>query len=310
MTDYTFHESTFVEKLAFSYEPWLFHHPSHLSIQHTEWITFIVESRKRKTVEAHLHVGVKNGEATSPVRAPFGSFQYSPSLKPDVLYNFIEYVCKQLKQKGFHSLTIKNPPDAFASDSTSLLNVFLLNHGFVVSTAEVQAFLKTDIDFSSGLSAWEKRRLRQASEGGLIFKKLDIRKLKSIYQFILDCRIERDYILSIDWQTLKKTVDTFPDRFTLFAVFYKEEIAAASISIDVGNKVLSNFHSAHPRKYDRLSPVVMLLKGIHEHCVENGYRLLDLGTSSLGAIPNFKLLNFKLGLGATPTMKLTFKKEL
>jgi hypothetical protein len=176
--------------------------------------------------------------------------------------------------------------------------------------SEVQAVLTTEDSFSSRLSAWEKRRLRQAKEAGLIFRRLDSNQLKSVYQFILDCRVERDYILSIDWNTLKKTVDTFPDRFILFAVMHKDEFAAASISINVGNKILSNFHSAHPRKFDRLSPVVMLLKGIFDFCRENDFRLLDLGTSSLEGLPNFKLLDFKLGLGAHPTTKLTFKKLL
>lgn len=259
---------------------------------------------------AHLHAAIKNKEAISPFRAPFGSFQLDPSLKPLVLFRFIEFVCERLKKKGIESLTIKNAPDSFEPESSPLLNTFLLNQGFSVVNSEVQTALKTEVDFSSGLSAWEKRRLRQAKEAGLVFKRLESKQLKSVYEFILGCRVERDYILSIDWSTLKRTVDAFPDRFILFGVMHKDEFAAASISINVGNRILSNFHSAHPRKFDRLSPVVMLLNGIFDFCCENHFRLLDLGTSSLEGLPNFKLLDFKLGLGAQPTMKLTFKKLL
>lgn len=310
MTDYIFKENEFTEAFDFSYEPYLFHYSSHLAIQYPDWITFSVVSKKRGKVEGHLHVAIKNKEGISPVRAPFGSFQFSPSLKPLVLFKFIEFVCERLKKKGIESLTIKNAPDFFEPESSPVLNTFLLNQGFLIINSEVQTVVRTGDDFSSGLSAWEKRRLRQAKEAGLIFKRLDSKQLKSVYQFILDCRVERDYILSIDWSTLKRTVDAFPDRFILFGVMHKDEFAAASISINAGNKILSNFHSAHPRKFDRLSPVVMLLKGIFDFCCENDFRLLDLGTSSLEGLPNFKLLNFKLGLGAHPTMKLTFKKLL
>jgi hypothetical protein len=139
---------------------------------------------------------------------------------------------------------------------------------------------------------------------------LDVDALESVYEFILACRTERDYRLSIPWDTLYTTVNTFKDRFPLFVVTHQDDLVAASISINIGNGILYNFHSAHPKSYDHLSPVVMLLKGIHRYCVEHNYRLLDLGTSALEGLPNFSLLDFKLGLGAQPTAKLTFKKEL
>jgi hypothetical protein len=260
-------------------------------------------------VDAHVHVGLKNNEGFSPIRAPFGSFQFSDSIKPKILYDFIAFVCERLKEKGVISLELKNPTDAF-NPRSPLLNSFLLNQGFSIVRSEVQSVLRTDHDFSSALNAWEKRRLRQSEQAGLTFRRLDSGHLKKVYQFILACRTERDYVLSIDWDTLKKTVDTFPDRFVLFGVLNNDEFAAASISINVGNKILSNFHSAHPRKFDQLSPVVMLINGIFSYCRKNGFQLLDLGTSALENTPNFKLLDFKLGLGAQPSMKLTFKKFL
>jgi hypothetical protein len=253
---------------------------------------------------------LKNNEGFSPIRAPFGSFQFSDSIKPKILYGFIAFVVERLKEKGVLSLELKNPTDAFNPHNSPLLNSFLLNQGFSIVRSEVQSVLKTDHDFSSGLNAWEKRRLRQSEQAGLTFRRLDSGHMKEVYQFIVACRTERDYVLSIDWDTLKKTVDTFPDRFVLFGVLNNDEFAAASISINVGNKILSNFHSAHPRKFDKLSPVVMLLNGIFSYCRKNGFQILDLGTSALEDTPNFKLLDFKLGLGAHPSTKLTFKKFL
>jgi hypothetical protein len=310
LTDYHFQENKYTETLDYAYELWLFHHPSHLSIQHADWITFTAFNRKHRKVDAHVHVGLKNNEGYSPIRAPFGSFQFSDGIKPKILYSFITFVCERLKEKGVSSLELKNPADGFNPCGAPLLNSFLLHHGFSIVRSEVQSVLKSDHDFYSGLNAWEKRRLRQSEQAGLNFRRLDSGHLKEVYQFILACRTERDYVLSIDWDTLKKTVDTFPDRFVLFGVLNNDEFAAASISINVGNKILSNFHSAHPRKFDQLSPVVMLLNGIFNYCCVNGFQVLDLGTSALEGTPNFKLLDFKLGLGAQPSMKLTFKKFL
>lgn len=262
------------------------------------------------TVEGQLHVNIQGGIARSPIRAPFGSVQFSSTLKPKVLFDFLKFVCESLAEKKVTQLFLTNPPDFYSPPASSLLNTFLFNLGFSVERAEVGTVLEMKNDFDSNISKWELRKLRQAEEEGLRFKQLDIDALESVYAFILACRKEREYQLSITWETLYATVNTFKDRFPLFAVTHQDDLVAASISIDVGNGVMYNFHSAHPRSYDHLSPVVMLLKGIHHYCIEQNFRLLDLGTSALEGLPNFGLLDFKLGLGAQPTTKLTFKKEL
>ncbi|HMG91078.1 MAG TPA: hypothetical protein VK589_13525, partial [Chryseolinea sp.] len=58
------------------------------------------------------------------------------------------------------------------------------------------------------------------------------------------------------------------------------------------------------------NPTVFLIRSLYQYCFENGIALFDLGTSSLDGIPNFGLLNFKIRLGATPTTKFTFQKDL
>jgi hypothetical protein len=54
----------------------------------------------------------------------------------------------------------------------------------------------------------------------------------------------------------------------------------------------------------------MLIEGMYGWCQQQGIKLLDLGTSALDSQPNFSLLDFKLRLGAHPTAKLTFVKDL
>ena len=56
--------------------------------------------------------------------------------------------------------------------------------------------------------------------------------------------------------------------------------------------------------------VVKLMEGVYNYSQTEGINLIDLGTSSLNGKPNFSLLDFKLHLGATPTQKLTFQKNL
>lgn len=311
MIAYNFTESKPSEDFRHGYELWLFQSYDHLILQSPSgWHTFHAVNQKSQCIDAHLHLHFANNVAVSPYKASFGSVQFSKDIKPVVLYNFLEYILSRLKEEGIKTLILKNPPDAYQPDGAALLNTFLVNLGFVVEAAEVGSVIDAHKNFSEGLSPWEERKLKQSRKAGLEFKVESPDLLKTIYAFILDCRQERGYLLSIDWDTLESTVKTFPERFHLFSVSLDNEIIAASISINVGNKVLYNFHSAHPHTHDSLSPVVMLIEGMCRFAKTAGFDSLDLGTSALAEGPNFSLLDFKLGLGGRPTMKLTFRKDL
>ena len=310
MTDYTFKESPLAENITYAYERWLFHYSGYLHLQsHGNWTTFYAINNTHHTIDAHLNVHVDGSVAVSPLRAPFGSYQFVPTIKPVTLYKFLEFTLSRLHEQGVKELTITNPPAAYLPGTIDLLTTFLINHGFEISVAEMGAVLNVKSNFREHLNDWEGRRIRQAERAGLTFEVIPMEELEAVYTFILACRTEREYNLSIDWETLRKTVEAFPDRFPLFGVMHQGVMAAASIAINVGNGVLVNFHSAHPRDYDHLSPVVMLLGGMVNYGRENDYRLLDLGTSAIEGKPNFGLLDFKLGVGGLPTTKFTFRRR-
>ena len=310
MTEYTFKESPLSENITYAYERWLFHYAGHLQLQSPgNWITFYAINNSHHTIDAHLNVHVDGSRAVSPLRAPFGSYQFVSTIRPVTLYKFVEFTLARLHEQGVDELEITNPPVAYLPGTMNLLTTFLINQGFEICVAEVGAVLEVKDDFRGRLNDWEGRRIRQAESAGLTFGVIPMEELESVYTFILACRMEREYDLSIDWETLRKTVEAFPDRFPLFGVMHQGVMAAASIAINAGNGVLVNFHSAHPRDYDHLSPVVMLLEGMVDYGRENGYRLLDLGTSAIDGKPNFGLLDFKIGTGATITPKFKLRKR-
>lgn len=306
LTDYVFREAPLSENIPYAYERWLFHHAKHLQLQISSgWHSFYAVNNARHTIDAHLHVHIDGVRAASPFRAPFGSYQFRPDMPPVALYEFIEFTLSRLHEKDISELVVKNPPLAYAPGVMDMLTTFQLNLGFEIMQAEAGAVLDPSRDFRSGLNSWELRRIRQAEKANLEFTVLHMNELEAVYTFILACRTERGYALSIDWETLRKTVASFPGRFMLFGVKHQDVLAAAAVAYDAGNGILVNFHSAHPRDYDHLSPVVSLLEGMSGYARANGYRLLDLGTSAIDGKPNFGLLDFKIGVGSTVTSKFT-----
>ena len=310
LTDYVFRESPLSENIPYAYERWLFHHATHLHLQVSSgWHSFYAVNNVRHAIDAHLHVHLDGNHAVSPYRAPFGSYQFRPGMPPMALYEFIEFTLFRLHEKGVTELIVKNPPLAYNPAAMEMLTTFQVNLGFEILQAEAGAILDPCRDFRAGLNSQELRRIKKAEKEGLFFTVMNMSELEAVYAFILACRTERGYVLSIDWETLRKTVESFPGRFMLFGVKHEDVVAAATIAYDAGNGVFVNFHPAHPRDYDHLSPVVLLLEGMSLYAREKGYRLLDLGTSAVEGKPNFGLLNFKMGVGATVTSKFTLVRR-
>lgn len=308
MKPYSFCEEPLSENATLGCDLSLFNRPRHLLLQNPAgWRSFQIKNEKKSRIDAVIHFHVADDLAQSPFHSPFGSLDFSDSLPDEVTYSFFEYVMRALSLSGVRRVVIKSPP-AYARRE-ELLPVFLLNLGFHITVAEVSSLLDTGT-FSSGSTGWEKRKLRQARESGLRFKLLAVEDLEAVYRFIEICRRERQQSLSMQCEELARVAAAFPDAFVLAGIYDGESLAAASISIRVRSHTLYNFYSGHRKSFDPLSPVVLLMEGLHEYCVESGMAILDLGTSALGGRPNFPLLGFKERLGGRPSAKYTFEKIL
>lgn len=312
MSEYIFKVGHAVEiELSHSYELWLFQYPTHIKLQSPDdWLTYYIIDKKREQIDCHIHFHISDGKAISPYRATFGSFQCKSSLNGSVFFDFVQYVLSSLRERGVSTVVIKNPPDGYCSGYSAIHHTILFNLGFQVQSSEIASLLTIKHVYEEGLNTWEKRKLKQCRKADLKFSVVPANRLKDIYSFIRGCRERKKYHLSIEWETLERLANTFPTKIFLFEVCQLSELIAASICIDIGNGVLYNFHSAHHERFDHLSPVVFLLEGIYNFAMERQYHLLDLGTSALDNKPNFSLLDFKLGLGASASMKLTLSKTL
>jgi GNAT acetyltransferase-like protein len=311
LEDYIFHEGLIPSGYRLEFEQAIFNQPVHLTLQAPEgWHSFYVLNKKKKKVSAAIHFYIDRGIAKSPLRNPFGSFEYAESLRPIVLFLFIEFVEAQLIAKGVARLIIKTPPQAYHHEQTALLYTFLLNNNYRVSNAEIASGIEVSGNLQNKLHRSQKRKLEKAKRARLVFKEVAIEQLDTIYTFIENCRHQKDYKLSLSLAELHRTVKVCKGHYKLFAVYQKKQLAAASITIRVKQNILYDFYHDHALEFDQLSPVVLLVEGIYKFCLKHKITFLDLGTSAVEGTPNFPLLNFKMKLGAKPSTKLTFEKVL
>ena len=292
------------------FDYFLFGQAGHLALQGEPWMHVYLLHKKNHKVMAEVAFHPDGDLARSPLRAPFGSFLFSPRILAQTLQEFIVEVERLLTRKGISRVRLTEPP-ALYRKREGLLQTILLNRGYQIQLAELSSIIRIDrISFEDKIDRGEKGRLRQARKKGLTFRLLKIDKLRLAYQFILACSKERDHSLSMTIEDLQATAAVFRNEFVLSAVYLQEEMVGASVALRVHPQILYNFYSGHLKKYDSLSPIVSLLGGLYGYCEKQQIQLLDLGTSSLKGQLNFSLLNFKLRLGAEPSIKLSFEKEL
>jgi len=288
----------------------IFSKPEHLALQSAEWLHFYLLRKNNQKVMAQVSFHISDYTARSPFRAPFGSFLFSPRLSPSVLYEFVQRCEKGLRALNVTTVSIVEPP-LYYRVSGEMLHTIFINLGYRIALAELSSGIRIDrIRFDEKVEIWERRKLKQAKTKGVLFKMLPSSELDHVYSLILKCKEQRGHSLNMTLSELRATVEAFPGDFLLSGAYLEKELIAASVAIRVHPEILYNFYSGHLKKVDSISPMVTIIAGLYRYCEHQNIKLLDLGTSALHGQPNFSLLEFKLRLGATPSMKLTFEKQL
>ncbi|MBT1702773.1 GNAT family N-acetyltransferase [Chryseosolibacter indicus] len=310
MEEYSFYEGELTPDYKLAFELAIFNRREHLLLQSlTGWSSFYIINKKERSIVAAIFFNTKDRVAISPFKSPFGGIDFCEDVPNPILFNFLLFVEEILHRNKVTKVILKNPPEKY-NNLLPAVTTMLIDHGYN-KMEDISAIIEINApNIESSLRHSDKRRLLKSREAGLTFQKLNIDHLRDVYTFIEECRSSKGYKLSMEFRDLEKTVQTFPHDFLLFAVFYNDRIAAASISIRVKRNVLYDFYHDHHKDFNYFSPVVMLINGIAEYCYMEDIKLLDLGTSSINNSTNVSLLNFKLKLGATPSTKFTFEKTL
>ena len=309
MKELRLHEGELPEEIREAAELSLFNRQCHLRSQKNSALhSFYFVSGE--TALASIHFNIENSIAISLPHVPFGSVEFSKALRPETLSDFLEQVESRLLAINVRKIIIKNPPHIYSKEQLSLLNFVFLNKKYKVTHTVLTASIIVGQDsFRARIKANELRRLKKCERENFSFRELSIMDMEIVYDFIYDCRQERNQSLSMKREELRQTINFCNQDFFLFGVFAENEMIAASITVLVNKNVLYNFYPAYLHAYHAFSPTVMLIEGMYKWCQSKEITLLDLGSSVLEGHTNFSLLNFKLNVGGSLSMKLTFEKE-
>ena len=288
----------------------LFNRSDHLHLQSKKgWKVYGLFHQNTKEVVATLFINIKGKRAYSPFRAPFGSLQLSAKVPQKKVDELFSKTVKDLALRGIKFLQIKNYPDLYDPPTAHKLQNTLSSLGFS-SVEEISSIISADHRvFEKHIAIAQRQKLRK-SEKRFVFSHVDSKGLKRIYNFIHDCRKEKNQPLSMPYSQVRRTVNRFPDHFLLFQVGHEELIASAAIVIKIDDKILYTFYYSHHTRFNKISPVVHLISGIYQYAREHQFKLIDLGTSMVNGGINKPLVQFKKSIGGVSSSKFIFEKMI
>lgn len=302
-SDYTFTIEAPPAHYQISYEQTLYHQFDYLKCQLDKPdISFWISQPDSTQIHGVIHFHFEDNKAISQKYAPFGSLN-GRHLAKDLIQKFGSFVLDTLFNYGIKEMEINHPSPLYNCGST--WNEVLIDLGFMVKQSINYHLVMDDVKFHKKIHLMEKRKLARCQRFN--FEILPIEFLLEIYHFIETCRKEREQTLSMTPERLKEVTDCLPNDFLLCAVSSGRCLVAAAIVVKVTSDCWYLFYPAHSKRFDRESPLVLLISELYRHAGQQGVKILDLGTSDVGEIAKEGLLAFKKRLGGIPTMKSVYR---
>ena len=249
--------------------------------QGCERVRFAMVDESNSTTLAAIIFFIVENRAISGFQSPFGSFELNRSIKLEHLDQFIDFILKSVTEMAVTDIIIKSPAVCYDSSEVSLISFLLLQNNFEISENTINHHLSLSKSFEGELHLMERRKLQKSKSLELVFGLESKDALREVYDFVENCRLEKNQSISMTFKEIKEVIMVMPESYFLFTVRDQGNIVAACISIDAGKGIMYNFYPASSKASDAFSPMVFLLEGIHTFCKKNQFRILDLGTSML-----------------------------
>jgi hypothetical protein len=288
----------------------LFHQPEFFRM-HAGGRGLFFELSDGRNVRASIHfTEIEDGVWRSPARGTFAGYA-AEDLAPDELASMHERVEARLAESGASRIEILPAPQAHDPVLFANSVYLLLSRGYSIVQQDLnQAIEIGEGPFEERISYGQRKRLRKCGREGLVARPLPSSALAEAYDVIAENRASKGYMVSMTLAQLEQMAETFPDRIVLFGVPASDRLAAAAICLRLTPDILYVFYWGDRPGYSATSPVVALADALYSWCRDEGVRLLDIGTSTIGATPNPGLIAFKRGLGCTESLKLRLGRTL
>jgi hypothetical protein len=242
--------------------------------------------------------------------SPFGGFVLTQGAGENIILKLIRDIDEWCSANGVDEIRIRMLPDIYDPIGSKLVQDALCKTGYQVFLNELLQVLTIDKTSLDRFRRNRRRKLRNCAEANLQFARLSPDQIDSAYDIFVECRVNKNYPVTMSLEEFKNSFKKFPDRYFLFGVFDGNNLVAASVCIAVNGQIMYDFFHGDRLSMRKFSPLTLLVKGIIEFCQAHEFRLLDMGVSTDAHGINIGLQQFKMSFGARTYHKVTYCKRI
>jgi lipid II:glycine glycyltransferase (peptidoglycan interpeptide bridge formation enzyme) len=216
-----------------------------------------------------------------------------------------------LAANGAAKIEIVEPPMVFDPGKSALLANVLHRRGYSSGPPNLDFLLVVDEQ-----PLWEKlkpsrrQRINRCRRDGMTVSRVGQEAYRQAYDVIVENRKARGFPVTMSFESIQQMIEAFPGKLTFFGVFKSNSMIAASICMNINPSVFYVFYWGDLPGYERFSPVSLLAEVIYAHAREQGFGLIDFGTSTKDGVPIYGLINFKKEIGCFPSLKPAYTKMI
>jgi hypothetical protein len=263
---------------------------------------FKLKTSKLLETESLLLSGqISKNRFTSSSISSFGGVYSTHKNKIDTfIVNSINFLTKN---HGINSFKFTLPPDHISDFNQKIQIQSLLDIGFNISLIEINYAIELRFWSIGLMSKGNQKKLKQGDNNNFVFEQIEFQDLASVYDLLKANRMNLGVKLSTDLPRLSVLLESFPDKYFLFGVFYQGNLIAASVCVETFTSNLYVFYWGDDLNFRHFSPVTFLANGIIEFAKSRNYDFLDLGTVGPNGTYSETLAKYKQNLGATLSFK-------
>lgn len=231
-------------------------------------------------------------------QSPFGTVTQSRSTV-ESLNKFLDYLKKYMLEHGFTELVLHHPAAIYQSHVNINL---LLQHGFKIIEQEDHQFI--DLKKPLKIHPMEKRKLVKLRQNKVKIRQIESNEWTVLFDFIAKSRQEKGLVINIDLPRLLQLRDRFQEQYLGWVAEDQNEWISGLITVKVTKEVVYYYLPATPDRFQKMSPMVLLLHETSIHFKQENFHYYDLGISSVGGVRQSGLYEFKSRMGADSAHRL------
>ncbi|WP_039058582.1 hypothetical protein [Enterobacter sp. Bisph1] len=246
---------------------------------------------------------------SSPVTGAFGALQANEFISMAELSFFLETISEYiLSLEGSDEISWRLPPQYYQSKvHTKVQNVlFRLKWDITDYDLNFHLPITTYEDFRDNLSSSKRRELNRITKTNPLFQKattLDERKC--VYDVIKLNRESQGFPMTMSWDAIDALYHAVDTKISFYLLTRDNIVLAGAICLTLDLETLYVFYWGEHPDYRKDSTIVKLAEGIYLSAAENGFKIMDIGTSTVHSEPNQGLINFKENIGCLVSQKIT-----